>query len=137
LDQEQRQMLGMLEESVEGLLEILGDILDFSRLQAGELQLDSAQFDLRALVDEVMAAAAAPASGKGVRLHARLDSRLAAAYRGDGGRLRQVLSCLLSSTLRSTTCGYVELHVEVTGADARRHRLRLSLAGSGAGIAPA
>lgn len=136
LDQEQVHMLGMLEESVEGLLEILGDILDFSRLQAGELQLDSGEFDLRALVDEVVAAAPAQAGDTGVRLYVRLDSGLAAAYRGDGGRLRQVLSWLLASALRATASGYVDVHAEVVAADGPVHRLRLSLRDSGTGASP-
>ena len=85
LNQEQVHMLGMLEESVESLLEIMGDILDFSRLQAGELQLDQGTFDLRDLLDDVVAAAAAPAAEKGLRLHASADRRTAAKPRRQAG----------------------------------------------------
>ncbi len=137
LDQEQLQMLGMLEESVEGLLEILGDILDFSRLQAGELQLDSGAFDLRALVDEVTAAAATPARDKGLRLHACVDGTLAARHQGDAARLRQVLAYLLARALRCTCAGQVELHVAVAGGGAQVQRLRLSVSDPGVGAAPA
>lgn len=137
LDQEQVHMLGMLEESVEGLLEILGDILDFSRLQAGELQLDSEVFDLRTLVDEVVATAAVPAREKGLRLYACLDRRLAGAYRGDAARLRQILSCLLASAVRTTGDGLIELQAEVLQADGPHQRLRLSVADSGSGASPA
>lgn len=133
LNQEQVHMLGMLEESVESLLEIMGDILDFSRLQAGELQLDQGTFDLRDLLDDVVAAAAAPAAEKGLRLHASADRRLAAAYRGDAGRLRQVLAYLLASAVRASGGGQVELQAEVLADAGDVQRLRLSVSDSGDG----
>ncbi len=136
LDPEQVHMLGMLEESVEGLLEILGDILDFSRLQAGELQLDSEVFDLRALVDEVVDAAAGPARENGLQLFACLDHQLAAGYRGDAARLRQILSHLLACALRASGAGHVEVRAEVTGGGEGRQALRLSVADSHAGSEP-
>src|SRR5690606_39338880 len=102
LDQEQVHMLGMLEESVEALLDILGDILDCSRLQAGELQLDQGIFDLRALLDEAVATAAVQAGEKGLRLHACVDRHIARGYRGDAARLRQVLAYLLAEIGRAS-----------------------------------
>src|SRR5690606_18200371 len=139
LDPEQVHMLGMLEESVEGLLEILGDILDFSRLQAGELRLDEGEVDLRAVFDELVAGMAALAGERGLRLHARVDHRLAAAYRGDPVRLRQVLAWLLSSAVRTTASGVLELQAEVLSGAQGVQRLRLAVAGNGvaASVSPA
>ena len=139
LDPEQVHMLGMLEESVEGLLEILGDILDFSRLQAGELRLDEGEVDLRAVFDELVAGTAALAGERGLRLHARVDHRLAAAYRGDPVRLRQVLAWLLSSAVRTTASGVLELQAEVLSTARGVQRLRLAVAGNGvaASVSPA
>jgi PAS domain S-box len=136
LDQEQVHMLGMLEESVEALLDILGDILDFSRLQAGELQLDQGIFDLRALLDEAVATAAVQAGEKGLRLHACVDRHIARGYRGDAARLRQVLAYLLAGAVRATSKGRIEVQAEVLADTGTTQRLRLSVTDTGEGSAP-
>jgi CheY-like chemotaxis protein/nitrogen-specific signal transduction histidine kinase len=134
LDQEQVQLLGMLEDSVDTLLHILGDILDFSRIESGGLVLEPAPCNLRTLVDGLVALFAAQAADKGLRLYASADWRLADEYRCDAGRVRQVLANLLGNAIESTASGPVELRVEMVEASGQGQRLRFSVSHTGAGM---
>jgi two-component system, NarL family, sensor histidine kinase EvgS len=134
LDREQLQMLDMVHDSADALLQILDDVLDFSRIEAGRLRLDEHTFDLRKLADGVLGLFASLAQEKGVRLYATLDWRLAAEYRGDMTRIRQIITNLLSNALKFTARGHVELHVELLDDCAQGQRLRITVTDTGVGI---
>ncbi|WP_266181602.1 transporter substrate-binding domain-containing protein [Dyella humicola] len=134
LDREQLHMIDMVHDSAGVLLQILDDILDFSRIEAGRLMLDIHPFDPRALADGVLGLFAARAQEKGVRLYAVLDWRLAAEYRGDMTRVRQIITNLLSNALKFTEKGHVELRMELLGESAEGHRLSIIVMDTGIGI---
>jgi PAS domain S-box-containing protein len=134
LDREQSQMLDMVHDSANALLQILDDILDFSRIEAGRLQLDETVFDLRKLADGVLGLFASLAQEKGVRLYATLDWRLAGEYRGDMTRTRQIITNLLSNALKFTARGHVELHIELLDDSPEGHGLRITVTDTGIGI---
>ncbi|RDI99696.1 response regulator [Dyella solisilvae] len=134
LDREQQHMLDLVHDSAGALLQILNDVLDFSRIEAGRLRLDEQVFDLRALVDAALGLHAAQAQEKGLRLYGTLDWRLAGGYRGDVTRVRQVITNLLSNALKFTEKGYVELHVELMGETPAGQRLRFTVSDTGVGI---
>ncbi len=134
LDREQLHMIDMVHDSAGVLLQILDDILDFSRIEAGRLMLDIHPFDLRALADGVLGLFGARAQEKGVRLYAVLDWRLAAEYRGDMTRVRQIITNLLSNALKFTEKGHVELRMELLGESAEGHRLSIVVMDTGVGI---
>ncbi|AKC88378.1 hypothetical protein WQ53_12235 [Pseudoxanthomonas suwonensis] len=134
LDQEQAHLLGMLEDSVETLLHIVGDIVDFSRIEAGESTLEPGPCDVRALADGVLALFAPQAMDKGLRLYAGMDWRLAAEYRCDAARLRQVLANLVGNAIRFTEAGHVELRVELAGHTPDGQRLRFTVSDTGIGM---
>jgi PAS domain S-box-containing protein len=134
LDREQQHMLGMVQDSAGALLQILDDVLDFSRIESGRLELEEHPFDLRALADGVVGLFAARAHEKGVRLYSPLDWRLAGEYTGDAVRIRQVITNLLSNALKFTEKGYVELRVELLGEESGGQRLRISVIDTGIGI---
>ncbi|WP_430391627.1 ATP-binding protein [Dyella sp. 20L07] len=134
VNHEQRHMLGMAQDSARTLLQILDDILDFSRIESGKLCLESQPVDLRSLADGVVGLFAALAKEKGIRLYSTLDWRLAGAYRGDEVRVRQIVSNLLSNALKFTESGHVELRVELIDDRQDEHRLRISLLDTGIGI---
>jgi len=134
LDQEQVQLLGMLEDSVDTLLHILGDILDFSRIESGGLVLGPVPCNLRTLVDGLAALFAAQATDKGLRLYASIDWRLADEYRCDAGRVRQILANLLGHAIESTASGSVELRVEMAATADNGQRLRFSVSDTGSGM---
>lgn len=134
LDGEQAHMLEMVHDSADALLQILDDILDFSRIEAGRLQLNEHAFDLRMMTDGVLGLFASLAREKGVRLYASLDWRLAGEYRGDMTRVRQVITNLLSNALKFTAKGRVELHMELLEDTREGHRLCITVSDTGIGM---
>ncbi len=105
----QRERLRVLGESGEALLAIVDDLLDLARIEAGGLQLVSADFDLPAVLESVRSAYSAEAARKGLTFSLAIDPRAAGRYRGDAGRLRQIISALVSNALKFTHRGEVSV----------------------------
>jgi len=133
---EQSHMVGMVQDSAIALLQILDDILDFSRIEAEKLELEPGPFDLRLLADSTVGTFAARAQQKGLKLYLVLDWRLASEYQGDANRIRQIINNLLSNALKFTTSGYVELRIDMAGEVAGGQQLRLCVTDTGLGISP-
>src|SRR5262249_3256159 len=91
LRDDQRQCLRTVKSAADNLLAILNDLLDFSKIEAGKLELDPADFSLRALVGETLRALATRAHQKGLELVGQVQSDVPDGLVGDAGRLRQVL----------------------------------------------
>jgi signal transduction histidine kinase/ABC-type amino acid transport substrate-binding protein/DNA-binding NarL/FixJ family response regulator len=136
MDREQARMLGMVQDSAGSLLQILDDVLDFSRIESGRLDLDLRAFDLRAVADNVMGLFSARAHEKGVRLYATIDWRLAGTHQGDAVRIRQVITNLVSNALKFTEAGHVELRIELAGEEHGIQRIRININDTGIGIEP-
>lgn len=136
-DAEQKHMLQMAQDSAAALLQIVDDILDFSRIESGRLELEVAPFDLRMLADSVVGLLALRAQEKGVRLYSVLDWRLAAQFKGDATRLRQIVLNLMGNSLKFTHAGHIELSIELVDEQAGMHQaLRISVSDTGIGIPP-
>ncbi|HZX76180.1 ATP-binding protein [Lysobacter sp.] len=136
-DEEQKHMLQMAQDSAGALLQIVDDILDFSRIESGRLELEVAPFDLRMLADSVVGLLALRAQEKGVRLCSVLDWRLAAQFEGDATRVRQVVMNLMSNALKFTHAGHIELSIELVDEEEGMHQvLRIAVADTGIGIPP-
>ncbi|MDQ8024219.1 MAG: transporter substrate-binding domain-containing protein [Moraxellaceae bacterium] len=137
-DREQGQMLSMAQDSARTLLQLLDDILDFSRIESGRLELEKAPFDLRSLVDGVFGLFTAKAHEKGLRLYCVLDWRLAAEFAGDAVRMRQIITNLLSNAVKFTHRGHVELRIELIGEDStdgvEQQKLSFTVIDTGIGI---
>lgn len=138
LDSEQQRILGVIEDSAQMLRQILDDILDYSRLEAGALRLEPVPQPLRPLLESVCRLMSAQASARGLELHVQIDPHLAAAHEVDGVRLRQIAFNLLSNAIKFTARGEVRLQLEVLGptADDGSQPLCLSVTDTGIGIAP-
>ncbi len=135
LDPEQHELLHTVEDSASVLLQILNDVLDFSKLEAGNLRLDPAPFDLRLLVDNVASVMASHLHAKGLHLQIVMDGALAGMLRGDSVRIRQILLNLLNNAAKFTERGSVAIALRVLGDDGAVQRLRLSVTDTGIGIA--
>ncbi len=135
LDAEQRELLHTANDSAGVLLQILDDVLDFSKLEAGSLRLDCAPFDPRVLLDNVVGAAAAPMRRKGLRIDVAVDAAVAGLLVGDGVRLRQILLNLLGNAGKFTERGRVGVAWRVLGDDGEVQRLRIEVADTGIGVA--
>lgn len=115
LDTEQQRILGVIEDSAQMLRQILDDILDYSRLEAGALRLEPVPQPLRPLLESVCRLLSAQASARGLALHVQIDPQLAPAHEVDGVRLRQIVFNLLSNAIKFTAQGEVRLQLEVLG----------------------
>ena len=107
----QRQRLGIIRDSGETLLQILGDVLDFSKIEAGKLELNPEPFELGEVVRRTCAIFADTAATKGLLLTCRVEPSAEGIWRGDPGRVRQMLMNLLSNALKFTSNGQVSVEV--------------------------
>jgi CheY-like chemotaxis protein/nitrogen-specific signal transduction histidine kinase len=135
LDEEQHELLRAVEDSAGVLLQVLNDVLDFSKLEAGNVRLEEAPLDLRTLIDNVVGMMVGPAHKKGLELEVGADATLAGLLLGDGVRIRQILMNLLNNAVKFTEHGSVAVSLRVVGDDGQAQRVRLSVIDTGIGIA--
>ncbi|WP_223497459.1 ATP-binding protein [Stenotrophomonas indicatrix] len=138
LDAEQQRILGVIEDSAQMLRQILDDILDYSRMEAGALRLEPVPLPVRPLLEGVHRLLLPQATARGLDLQLDIDEQLAQAHEVDGVRLRQIVFNLLSNAIKFTVKGSVRLQLEVLGPTAEdgSQPLRLSVTDTGIGIAP-
>ncbi|WP_045218377.1 ATP-binding protein [Desulfonatronum thioautotrophicum] len=111
LNATQRRYAETVRASGEALLRIINDILDYSRIESGKLELDCVEFDLRALLDEVTALMAFKAGEKGLHFTCTADPDVPCRLIGDPGRLRQILINLTGNAVKFTEQGEVVVRV--------------------------
>jgi signal transduction histidine kinase/ActR/RegA family two-component response regulator len=104
-----RQHAALIQRSGDHLLTLINDVLDFSRIEAGRLHVDSAPFDLRALLDDVLALSRVTASAKGLALVDEIELPRPCWALGDAARVRQVLFNMLGNAIKFTEQGRVLL----------------------------
>ena len=137
LDVEQEQMAATIHSSAEALLAVLNDILDYSKIEAGKLELESIDFDVWQLVDDCAGLLHAAADQKGVELVTFIDPRIGRCHRGDSARIRQVLLNLVSNAVKFTLEGEVVLSAHFVDEDDHGQTVRLSVCDTGVGIGEA
>ncbi len=136
LGDDQREYLNTALQSAQQLLRIVDDILDYSKLEANMLELETVGINLREVLEGVMRLMDTPAEAKGLRLSMQIDPAVRLAMRGDPVRLRQVLTNLLSNAIKFTERGGVSVMVTRRGETRTHHELRFEVTDSGVGIAP-
>jgi len=135
LDEEQRDFAETVLSSGEVLLEILNDILDLSRIEAGKLEIEQIEFDLPAVVDSVVGLMNGRAREKGLTLAAEIGPLVPARVVGDPTRLRQVLLNLLSNAVKFTEQGRVSVRLAQVDQANNETTLRFEIEDTGVGIA--
>jgi|GEM_PF-2150741 len=130
----QRDLATSAYGSGETMLHLINDILDVSKIEAGKVELEQIDFDLRALVRDELGLYAAATRRKGVALTERIDPALPAALRGDPMRLRQVLANLLSNAVKFTEQGEVELSLRALPWDGDGTRVEFCVRDTGIGM---
>ena len=136
LTQEQREFAGSLMTSAESLLSLLNDILDFSKIEAGKLELETLDFNLETLLKDFTSGMAVVARKKGLELRCVIEPDVPALFRGDPGRLRQILNNLTSNAVKFTERGEVTTTVSLVAQDTHCASLRFSVRDTGIGISP-
>ena len=127
----QRDRLDVVRQSGETLLHILNDVLDLSKIEAGKLELEEAEFDISDLARGAHAAFTAIANKKGLSFDLAVEAGARGVYVGDSTRVRQILYNLVSNALKFTESGEVRVCVARTNDG-----LRLTVADTGIGIPP-
>ncbi len=134
LDPDQHEMLHTVAVSADALLSIINDILDFSRIEAGHLELDRIEFELRDTVADAIRILAPRAQASGLMLAVDMGEAIPATLRGDPGRLRQVLLNLVGNALKFTQEGEVVVAVELQESTEDHVELSFAVTDTGIGI---
>jgi PAS domain S-box-containing protein len=113
LNPQQQEFLSIVKRSSQALLEIINDVLDIARIEAGRLNIEVTPFSMRHLVDGVLKSLAPLASQKELMLSSHIEEGVPETLLGDETRLRQVLYNLLGNALKFTDTGGAFLHIEV------------------------
>ncbi len=134
LSDEQRDCAETIRQSGEALLSLINEILDFSRIEAGKLELEKRPFSPREVLDACCNLFVPEARRKGLAFTRTLDPALPPALLGDANRLKQILVNLLSNAIKFTPAGIVDVRVTGQAQTSDICRLRLEIRDSGIGI---
>jgi len=135
LDDTQKDYSRRIKNAGTRLLTLINDLLDLSKIEAGKLNIEYADFELRQTLDEVVQEQAVKAREKQVTLELKIDDDVPDALVGDSLRLRQIVLNLIGNAIKFTPAqGKVTTHARVTGHDGERTRVRFSVTDTGIGI---
>ena len=134
LNEKQRLFVNTIQSSSEALRDLISDVLDLSKIEAGRLELEQVSFDLRGLLDDALDLVAPQAMAKGVEVFGAPATALPGMAVGDPGRLRQVLNNLLSNAAKFTQQGEIQLSANAVVAGADRFTLEVTVRDTGIGI---
>ncbi|MCP9472979.1 MAG: response regulator [Nitrospira sp.] len=136
LSPEQKTYATTIRQCGESLLHVINDVLEYSKIEAGKLELESIDFNLRDTVEDTLAQFAQQADAKGLELTGLVHADVPIALRGDPSRLRQVLTNLIGNALKFTQQGEVSLQVFLEEDSSDRVVIRFDVTDSGIGIPP-
>ncbi|MFZ0911260.1 MAG: response regulator, partial [Candidatus Acidiferrales bacterium] len=134
LDAEQREYLNMAKSSAESLLSLINDILDYSKIEAGKLEIDAIDFNLGDTIGDTMKTLSFRAHQKGLELAHDVHSDIPNALIGDPGRLRQVIVNLVGNAIKFTQSGEVILRVQTEWKTSQDIQLHFTVSDTGIGI---
>lgn len=134
LNQEQREYAEIVRASADSLLTIINDILDYSKIEAGRLDIETVGFDLRSTVEDICDFMATSIYTKGLDFNCLISPGIPTQVSGDPGKLRQILVNLLSNALKFTHQGEIVLKATLDREDQRHAWVRFSVSDTGIGI---
>ena len=137
LDRRQQVYLNTISRSSSTLLQLISDILDVSKIEAGQMALEPGRFCPLDMVEDVVDAYAAAAEGKGLQIYACIDPQVPDQLDGDQSRIRQILNNLLNNAIKFTDYGRVVLRLKVVQRDTQHVTLQWQVTDTGVGISEA
>lgn len=135
LSPEQRDFIETIRVSGDALLSLINEILDLSKLEAGEMTLETLDFDLSTCIEDVLELLATQAYSKGLEISASIDRNLPTRLQGDAGRLRQILMNLIGNAIKFTSAGEVIVRAELRSQTLTTATIRFAVIDTGSGIA--
>ena len=136
LDEEQRDHTETIRNSGEALLSIINDLLDYSKIDAGRLDLEHHAFEVRRCIEDALDLVAPGTGGKQIELSCMIDPAVPATVLADATRLRQILVNLLSNAVKFTQSGEVLIELGAEQAEDGRSLLHFAVSDTGIGIPP-
>jgi PAS domain S-box-containing protein len=136
LNEDQRQLLSKIQFGGRALLGVINNVLDLSKIEAGEMSLEVEPFDMVQLVRDLGQMLTPQAAAKGIELIVQCAPSMPRILKGDASRLRQILTNLLGNSIKFTESGHVELKVACADQNSDCVRLRCTVEDTGIGIAP-
>ncbi len=134
LTDEQRKYLTAVRSSANALLSLLNDVLDFSTIEAGKLELKSIEFQIRESIEDTLDSLVARAQQKGLQLGCHVQEDVPEVLVGDIRRLRQLIVNLAGNAIKFTERGEVNLHVDLQSHEQDRVELHFAVSDTGVGI---
>jgi len=134
LTSEQREFVEIVRMSGESLLTIINDILDFSKIEAGKLKFEMLDFEPRSTVEEVITMLQEQTRTKKLQLSSVVAPEVPTAVRGDPGRLRQIMTNLISNAIKFTPGGQIKVHTTRESESDTHVVLRFEVADTGIGV---
>ncbi len=135
LTEEQREYLNVVKSSTGGLLRVLNDILDYSKIEAGKISLEKSYFSVKNTIDEVINLFQVGAKQKGLSIQLNYSEKMPDTVIGDSVRLRQVLSNLVGNGVKFTTQGEIVINADVEEWFENKVKLKFVVIDTGIGIA--
>ena len=135
LSDKQRHFVSRVQQSGDALLHLLDDILDLSKIESGQLELEVVDFDLQDLVDGVTTIMGSRAQEKAISLDVAISAEVPSKLLGDPGRIRQVLYNLVGNAIKFTEQGHVTLRITKRATREGSFVLRFAVTDTGIGIA--
>lgn len=132
--EEQKKNLKILMSSAASLLSLLNDILDYSKIEAGKLELENTVFHLKELMDEAVDTFVINTRNKNISMRTHFDKQLPEYVSGDPTRIKQILSNLISNSIKFTAEGEITISAEVMETNDMRARVKFTVSDTGIGI---
>jgi PAS domain S-box-containing protein len=138
LDEEQNRYIEIIRQSGESLMAIINDILDFSKLEAQRIELETSSFSLEDLIESISGLLSHRAFEKGLEIAHFIDPSICRIFRGDPGRIRQVLTNLIGNAIKFTSEGGIKIEVtpgvDHAISDSEEIWIRIAITDTGIGI---
>jgi len=131
----QKENLGILKFSAENLMTLINDVLDFTKIETGNIELEKAKVDIRDMINGVTASMQYKVQEKGIYLKSSIEEAVPAMVMGDRARLVQILLNLVSNSVKFTPDGGVDIDLKVIEQTEKTVRIRFAVSDTGIGIA--
>ncbi len=133
-ERELKYYISNAKQSAEALLEIINSILDLSKVEAGKMQIENVNFDLKKVLNQAVSTIAAKASEKRLTVDVQLSEDIEAGLKGDATKLRQIVVNLLSNAVKFTNNGEIKIYAETRKINSEDIDLMISISDTGVGI---